>query len=91
MKQSPSTDKEKEEMQKVPYSLAMGSLMYAIVRITKVHMPHQLITNSINLTAQNRHLLIMESEIILLQLIKNEIIIIEYACNILIICIELLI
>ena len=30
-KQSPSIDEEKEEMDKVPYALAIGSLMYAIV------------------------------------------------------------
>lgn len=31
VKQSPSTDKEKEEMKNVPYSSAVGSLMYAMV------------------------------------------------------------
>ena len=30
-KQCPSTDKEKEEMEKVPYASAVGSLMYAMV------------------------------------------------------------
>ena len=30
-KQSPSSEKEKEEMRKVPYALAVGSLMYAMV------------------------------------------------------------
>ena len=30
-KQSPSTDKEKEDMEKVPYASAVGSLMYAMV------------------------------------------------------------
>ena len=30
-KQCPSTDKEKEEMDKVPYASAVGSLMYAMV------------------------------------------------------------
>ena len=30
-KQSPSTDKEKEDMSKVPYASAVGSLMYAMV------------------------------------------------------------
>ena len=29
--QSPSTDKEKEEMKKIPYASAVGSLMYAMV------------------------------------------------------------
>ena len=32
-KQSPSTDKEKEDMSKVPYASAVGSLMYAMVCI----------------------------------------------------------
>ena len=31
VKQSPSTEKEKEEMQKVPYASAVGSLMYAMI------------------------------------------------------------
>lgn len=31
VKHSPSTEKEKEEMQKIPYSSAVGSLMYAMV------------------------------------------------------------
>ena len=30
-KQSPSNEKEKEEMQKVPYALAVSSLMYVMV------------------------------------------------------------
>ena len=30
-KQSPSSEKEKEEMRKVPYALAVGSLMYVMV------------------------------------------------------------
>ena len=30
-KQSPSNEKEKEEMQKVPYALAVGSLMYVMI------------------------------------------------------------
>ena len=30
-KQNPSSEKEKEEMRKVPYASAVGSLMYAMV------------------------------------------------------------
>ncbi|KAJ9687764.1 hypothetical protein PVL29_016295 [Vitis rotundifolia] len=38
-KQSPLSEKEKEEMRKVPYALAVGSLMYAMV-CTRLDIAH---------------------------------------------------
>ena len=38
-KQSPSSEKEKEEMRKVPHALAVGSLMYAMV-CTRLDIAH---------------------------------------------------
>ena len=37
--QSPSTDKEKEKMKKIPYASAVGSLMYAMV-CTRLDIAH---------------------------------------------------